>query len=152
MTFTPEGIVAKVNQAKRKVNGFTFFIPKATLIGKFFIGYLNKFKFLRNEDNWVVPKDAELLKECAISQGVLQKRFKSIVNLMQWEKNKYTFHSCKRGGATRALEKGLTVSDVAQLGRWKDSTMATRYNRPETPKTRKMASRMLGHSPLPFKP
>ena len=117
-------------------------IAKDTSVGRYWSALKLKFKIDKNSDNWIVPRDFNNPGQAAATSGILQRRFKSILNLTGLKEN-YTFHSCKRGGTTTAFKRGLTEGQVTKLGRWKSKDMANLYNRPNTTDLSALSQRML---------
>ena len=118
----------KIKTAKRKPEGFTAIVSRKNLASKFWFRYKKKFNLGRNLANNVIPRTFHKFSKGQASAGMLQKRFKTVLEKIGLNQDDYTFHSCKRGRATTAIKQGLTLEQVTKLGRWKSKEMADLYN------------------------
>ena len=139
-----EGVYTfKVQKAKRKPSGFEAHIPENSFIGEMIFLLLQKVYWKDKPCHCLCPASMEVPSGKEATSGVLQRRFKQVVVDMGWDPKRYTFHSCKRGGATNAISKGLAAPQVAKMARWKNPAMAGLYNRPALQELKRLSEKAL---------
>ena len=72
---------------------------------------------------------SETNPEKPISTGLIQSNLKVIVTRSGLSATNYAFHSCKLGATTLASKKGIDMSKIRQMGRWRSTAMVDRYTR-----------------------
>ena len=136
MQVRSDAIHFRVKSAKRKVNGFTAFVPFTggpNCYGQFIVDYCARCKLqpsdyfvpalIRSHGGW------DLNREKPISQTSIRDGLKELITQIGLNKKEYSFHSLKRGSASTARRSGVNSHDVMALGRWKSTAMVDRYTK-----------------------
>ena len=61
-----------------------------------------------------------------VSKATLTHRLRELlqlVGLSEQDQKKYSWHSCRAGGATEAIRQGVTIQELSRLGRWKSEAV-----------------------------
>ena len=62
---------------------------------------------------FTIPKQGTVIP---LTNSMVRKHFKSIINILHWQHFKFTFHSFRRSGASWAYQHGVPIDAIKQQG------------------------------------